>query len=130
MEKQYYITIGDEQVPVSAEVYYEYRRPAWREAKRRKVRSEHERSIEKFMDDGLDITDGQPSIDDLVADMLELERLAAALAELTADERAIVDALFYQDKSEREVAALHGVSQQAINKHRKKILSKLRDLLR
>ena len=43
MKKEYYIKLSDGQVvPVTEEVYREYKRPQWREAKQKKVRQMRE----------------------------------------------------------------------------------------
>ena len=55
--KEYYITMKDgTKVPVTEEVYRAYKRPAWREHKRRIVRSEYERSLERFEEDHVPIS--------------------------------------------------------------------------
>ena len=59
-----------------------------------------------------------------------LEMLLAALAELTDDERSLIDSLFYQEKSEREIAGEIGISSIAVHKRKHKILSKLRGILK
>jgi len=60
---------------------------------------------------------------------LELEQLREALSMLTEDEMELVELLFYQKKTEREVAELYHLSQNAVNKRRKKVLAKLRRLM-
>jgi RNA polymerase sigma factor (sigma-70 family) len=129
MAKEYFIIVDGEKVPVSEEVYRAFKRPLWAERKRREVRAEHERSLEAFMDGGLDIPDGGKLVDAIVEDKLMLEMLFAALAELTDDERNLIDALFFEEKTEREAANALGLSQKAINKRRHKILEKLRGLM-
>lgn len=129
MGKDYYIEIDGVLVPVTEEVYYAFKRPAWRERKQAKVRSEKELSVEAFAKSGYDIPADEPLIDEIVADKLLLDELLAALAELTDDERFLIDQFFYKEKSERQIADLSGVSQQAISKRKNKILSKLRELL-
>ena len=51
--------------------------------------------------------------------------MRAALLLLTAEEKELIDALFYQEKSEREYAQQIGLSKKGVNKRRHKILSKL-----
>jgi hypothetical protein len=38
MDKQYSIELNGRQIPVSKEVYYAFKRPAWKERKRSQVR--------------------------------------------------------------------------------------------
>ena len=81
MAKEYFIWIDGEKVPVSEEIYHAYKRPAWTEFKRNKVRADKERLLDKFLDDGFDIPDEQALVDEIVSDKLLLDELYAALAE-------------------------------------------------
>lgn len=130
MGETYYIRINGENVPVSEEVYRAYRQPVWRETKRSEVRSDHEYSYERMLEDGMEIASRETLVENIVEDKLMLDMLLAALNELTADERNLIDALFYQGKSEREVAGEIGISSIAVHKRKHKILSKLRKLLK
>lgn len=129
MAKEYYIRIGDQQVPVTEEVYRAFKRPAWTERKRRKVRADMERSLDVFLDDGFDIPSDEALVDEIVEDKLLLEMLLAALAELTDDERSLIDALFYQEKSEREISKETGVPHPTIHSRKVSVLQKLKRLL-
>jgi RNA polymerase sigma factor (sigma-70 family) len=127
--KNYFIVIDGEKVPVSEEVYRAFKRPAWTERKRRQIRAEHERSLEAFAEDGFDIPSDDALVDEIVADKLLLDMLMSALDKLTDDERDLIDALFFEDKSERTVAAERGVQRNTIVYHKNKILAKLRQIL-
>jgi len=127
MDKEYFIEINGRQIPVSKEVYYAFKRPAWRERKRRQVRAEKELSLEAFADAGFEIPSGQALVDEIVEDKLLLDMLSKALSELTEEERVLIDELFFNDKSEREIAREIGVSQPAIHKRRNRILEKLKN---
>lgn len=129
MAKDRYIIIGGEKVLVSEEVYRAFKRPAWAERKRRAVRAERERSLEAFMDAGLELPDNRALVAEIVEDKLLLDMLFEALAELTEDERGLIDALFYADKSEREIAAETGRSKTSVHKQKARILDKLKKLL-
>lgn len=129
MEKGYYIIINGEKVQVTEEVYRAFKRPAWTERKRREVRADMERSLDVFLNDGFDIPSDDALVDEIVEDKLLLDMLLTALEELTADERSLIDALFYQEKSEREVANQNGISHQAVHKKKARILEKLKKLL-
>lgn len=130
MEKEYFIELNGRQIPVSKEVYYAFKRPAWRERKRRQVRAEKELSLEAFADAGFEIPSGQVLVDEIVEDKLLLDMLFKALEELADDERFLINELFFNDKSEREVAKEIGRSKTGIHKQKEKILSKLRNLLK
>lgn len=129
MDKEYYVTINGERIPVSEEVYRAYKQPLWKERKRRSVRAEMEWSFDLMMDEGFDVADDARLVDELVADKLLLDALVRALAELTDDERRLIEALFFHGLSERAAAELYSTTQQAVNKRKRRVLNKLRDLL-
>ncbi|MBE3592439.1 MAG: sigma-70 family RNA polymerase sigma factor [Thermoanaerobacter sp.] len=130
MDKEYNIKLNGKLIPVTEEVYYAFKRPAWKERKRRQVRSEKELSLEAFADAGFEIPSSQALVDEIVEDKLLLDMLFRALSELTEDERFLINELFFNDKSEREVAKEIGRSKTGIHKQKEKILSKLRNLLK
>lgn len=129
MDKEYYVTINGERIPVSEEVYRAYRQPAWREHKRRTARLEMERSLDTLMNDGFDLADNALLVDELVADKLLLEAMLAALAELTEEERGLINTLYFHGLTERDAAEAYSLSHQAVNKRKLHVLDKLRALL-
>ena len=129
MDKEYFIELNGRQIPVGKEVYDAFKRPAWKERKRSQVRAEKELSLEAFADAGFEIPSGEALVDEIVEDKLLLDMLSKALSELTEEERVLIDELFFNDKSEREIAREIGVSQPAIHKRRNRILEKLKKLM-
>jgi len=147
---QRYIEIDGKQISVTEEVYRAYKRPAWAEHKRKerakrcrdekgvrctkdcrlcpKLRDGGDLSIDRFSDDGYEITD-PVDLAEFVADKLLLEQLVAALDELEPDERSLIDALFYNAHTERDYAAEIGISHQAVGKRKHKIIEKLRGIM-
>ena len=154
MENQRYITINEQQIPVTEESYRAYKRPAWAERKRKerekrcvisngrggtkrctddcgkcdKQRTGSVLSLDKFTEDGFEVAD-PVDIAELVADKLLFEELYAALEELDPDNRRIME-LFSIGKSEREIASDIGLSQKAINKRKTKLFAQLRERLK
>jgi RNA polymerase sigma factor (sigma-70 family) len=125
--KEYYITMKDgTKVPVTEEVYRAYKRPAWREHKRRIVRSEYERSLEWFEEDHVPISSNEV-LEDIVADKILIETLLSAL---TPEEKFIINEIYFQGKTEREIAKEMNIAQQSINKKKNRILLKLRNLIK
>ena len=146
MENQRFIEINGEQIPVTEEVYRAYKRPLWAEHKRKerakrcrdengfrctkdcrtceKSREGGTLSLNKFNEEGYEVAD---SVDlaELVADKLLLEQLVAALNDLDPDERSLINALFYNDRTERDYAAEIGISHQAVGKRKQKVIEKL-----
>ena len=119
-----FIDIDGEPVPVTEEVYRAYKRPAWSERKRRETRKKKERSLDKFKDSGFDIPDDTLP-EEIVEDALLLDLLMAALDELTAEERGLIDALYYEDTTIREYAAISGKSKSAVQRTKDRVIEKL-----
>ena len=70
-----------------------------------------------------------PRVEDIVVDKLTVQRLHDCIKQLTVKEQAIIDGLFFQEKSESMMATEIGISQQLINYRKQKILIKLKKLL-
>ena len=103
MKKEYYIKLNDGQVvPVTEEVYREYKRPQWREAKQKKVRQIREFSLEYMTENGMEhiYSDKQKLVEEIAEDNLMLEMLMKALETLTDDERFLINELYFNEKSE------------------------------
>lgn len=154
MKKQYYLPLGDEHILVATETYYEYNRPLWREHKRKerekrcsvsngrggikrctgdcskcdKQRTGAILSIDRFTDEGFEVPDTF-NMEEMVADKLLFEQLVAALDDLEPGEWALINALFHNNRTERDYAAEIGISHQAVGKRKKKVVEKLRNLL-
>ena len=58
-----------------------------------------------------------------------LDKLKSALNKLSAEELLLIDMLYTQLKSEREISSELGVSKNAVNKRNKKLLGQLKKLL-
>lgn len=146
-----YIDIDGEQVLVSEEVYLAYKRPEWAEYKRKErekrcrdengnrctkdcrlcsqERTGSDLSLDRFAHEGFEVAD-PIDLAELVADKLLLEELCAALEELEPDDRSLIDALFYDERTERDYASEIGLSHQSVNKRRKKVIEKLREIMK
>ncbi len=130
MSQEYYITLNGKRIPVMRKYTTLSSAGHGGERKRRQVRAENELSLDALADAGFELPDEASLVDEIVADKLLLDMLLEALSDLTDDERFLIDALFYQEKSERMVAKETGLSKTGIHKQKEKILSKLRDLLK
>lgn len=135
-----FIKIGRELVPVSEEVYQAYykmgRRARYLEEDvkvgRIKVEGDKvtfvdskEDSIQRLMELGADFASNQ-LVEDIVADKAEMQILQKAMAELERDEQELIEAIYFQNLSTREIAKQEKVSQPAVVKRHKKVLDKLR----
>ncbi|WP_195923556.1 sigma-70 family RNA polymerase sigma factor [Clostridium tepidum] len=135
-KKNYYIFLGDLKVDVSEEVYKGY----WQETNRENylkrldkenrlgyfsefvsdevARSMEERLIDKAVD-----------LEKLVEVKMQIEALNRALDNLSPDEREIIQALFYEEIPQRDLAKKLNISQGAVFRRKEKILKKLKVLL-
>lgn len=129
MSGDYFIIINGEQVPVSKEVYFAFKRPAWVERKRRQVRADKERSLDVILEHEQDVPETAALVEDIVEDRMMLDVLLGALSRLSSEEQAMVQALFFEGKTEKEVALQKGVSQQAIHQTKGRVLSKIRKFM-
>ena len=146
-----YIEINGEQIIVTEEVYRAYKRPLWAAHKRRErericrnestacretgcvrckdYQSGRPLSLETFMEKGSDIPGHSDPMEDFIKN-LELEKLADALGELDSKNLQIVKLLFFEEMTERQVAAVVGLSQKGVNKRKNKIFKQLRVYLK
>ena len=134
-KEKYLINIQGQLIEVSPDVYYVYfrmrRQEQWQEEKKK----EHKVLSYDALDTGE--TQGIENIEDITAPTMEeivaaselRDRVRNAIALLPKADREIIQAIYYDEQSEREVAAREGVSQNKINKQRQKILSKLKLIL-
>ncbi len=58
-----------------------------------------------------------------------VDRLKSALPLLSGSEQALINAIFFEELSEREVGLRLGVTQSVVNKRKAKILAKLRKIM-
>lgn len=127
MEKQYHIKLGGQLIAVTEEVYRAYMQPKWREAKRADVCSENEYSLDAMYEDSrFELPDTGASLDELTANKLMLDELYAALDELSDDERLLINELFFNEKTERELSKELYIPQKTINNRKSAILKKLK----
>ena len=93
--------------------------------------SERETSLDKLTDEDWEFPSSSPSAEDaaLGSDNAETEALHRCIALLEDEEQDLMQAVFFDGVSEQEYADTLGVTRQAINKQKLKILKKLRELM-
>lgn len=64
-----------------------------------------------------------------VLDKIEADMIHKVIQELDEVDRAIIISVFYEDKSETEIAKQLNITQQAVNKRKKKILKELKSVI-
>ena len=135
-KKEYRIKVQGQLVPVSEEVYLTYHRMKRRET----YLEERDMTNGVFYYSALDTegTNGEdvipdlvsPRVEDAAVDKLLAEKLHQCLSQLTRDEQELIFTLFFQNKSERQLAAETGIPQKTINDRRHRILVKLKKLMK
>jgi RNA polymerase sigma factor (sigma-70 family) len=89
-----------------------------------------EDSLDRLMgDNARQFEDTRESVEDAVLRKLAEDELRRALKKLTDEEYALVSALFYEGRTEREYAKELGISQVAVHKKKQRILKKLKEIL-
>lgn len=126
MPQEFFIVIAGKNIKVTKEIYDAYMRPIWRENKRRDAWKHREWSLHEFQEKVGDIPSHDQLVDEIVEDQMLLETLLKALEILTSEERGLVQDLFFAEKSESLVAAEKGISKQAVNAQKGRILNKLK----
>ena len=89
-----------------------------------------EDSLDRLVEENAQqFSDEQESVESVVLHKLEVNRLHTALSLLTPEERALIQALFFDKRKESELAVELGISQPAVYKRKMKILKKLKIFL-
>ena len=132
-EKTYTIKVKKIQVEVSREVYKAYHRAREAERYQKKVIQQTEMSLERFQEEGVSAkfqaVRYQPGIEEEIIRAEDIQRLYRALEQLNPEDRLLIDKLFFESVTERELAARLHISQQAVNKRKKRLLKKLREII-
>lgn len=75
------------------------------------------------------IEDHSLSVEDIVEMKVMVEKLQNCLHELSPEEWQLIEAIYYQGLTEKEIALKEGISQVAVHKRKHKILDKLKKIL-
>ena len=75
------------------------------------------------------VVDEAVDVVETVVNAVMVDRLKAALPLLSGSEQALINAIFFEELSEREVGLRLGVTQSVVNKRKSKILAKLRKII-
>ena len=133
VNKKYTIIVKRQRVEVSEAVYRAYHKEREAERYQNKLIRKNELSLERFHEDGVNIdyliVRVQPDIVDKLIHQEQLESLWAALDILPEDERSLIDEIFFNEKSESQIAQSIGLNQSTVSRRLSKILSKLKKLI-
>jgi RNA polymerase sigma factor (sigma-70 family) len=127
----YIILESGEKVPVSEEILKYCERANEREKKREHRRLRRETSFDYMCEFGMELSvvNSQKSTEDMVLGKLMKEKLHEAVATLTKDEQILLNEIYFNRRTEREMAKMLNISQFGVNKRKNKILEKLRRIL-
>lgn len=90
-----------------------------------------EDSLDRLVEDNArQFEDTRESVEDAVLRKLAEDDLRRALTKLTDEEYALVYALFYEGRTERDYAKELGVYPNAVHKKKQRILKKLKEILK
>lgn len=135
-KKNYYIFLEDTKVDVSEKVYKGY----WQETNRENYlnRLDKENKLGCFSEFIIDGTarsmeerliDKAVDVEKLVAVKMQIEALNKALDKLNPEEREIIQALFFDEVPQRDLAKKLNISQGAVFRRKEKTLKKLKIFL-
>lgn len=134
MQKEYFLFVNGNKVIVSEDVYKAY----WQEKNhdnylKQVDRKNHLLLFSSFDNDGHfeeSIIDEGINVEKIVQTQIMIDAVRNALSKLNAEEREIIEKLYYDDESIRSVAKKNNISHPALIKKRNKILDKLKKLLK
>ena len=96
----------------------------------KRVIPSREDSLDRLMEENArQFAANAESVEDVVFRKLAVDKLHTALAMLTPEEQALIQALFFEEKTERQYAEELGVYRNAIHVRKTRILKKLKKLL-
>jgi len=88
-----------------------------------------EDSYERILEEGGQIATEQGDVESIVFTKLLHQKLYSAIMDLEEVEQYLIVQLFFLERTERSLATELRISQRAVNKRRRKILDKLKNIL-
>lgn len=132
MPKKYYLYINGQKVKVSEDIYKVY----WREREHEKYLEQVERkttcSFSSLDHDGHfvdNIVDESVDVEKIVETQMMIEAVRNTISRLNAEERGIIERLYFQYEILSSITRIKKVSYQAIRWRKNNILKKLKLLL-
>ncbi len=116
------ICVTDELYALHLELLQEEKRNHWKETRRHI-------SLDYLMEQGADFADGDGDPLSALIEKTDDKKLKNALSLLSDKQRALIEKVFYNDLSLREIARQTGISHQALSQQLATIYKKLKKLL-
>ncbi|MDY2794087.1 sigma factor-like helix-turn-helix DNA-binding protein [Peptostreptococcus porci] len=133
MPKEYYLYVNGQKVKVSEQIYKVY----WREREHEKYLEQVDRKNHLLFFSSLDhdghfvdnIVDESVDVEKIVETQMMIESLREVISKLNAEERDIIERLYFNDETLSSIASERKVSYQAIQGRKNSILLKLRKFI-
>ena len=133
MEKEFYLYVNGQKVKVSEDIYKVY----WREKEHEKYLEQVDRKNHLLFFSSLDhdghfyenIVDEGVDVEKIVETQMMIEAVRNAISRLNAEEKDIIERLYFHDETLSSIARKKNVSYQAIQWRKNSILKKLKLLL-
>jgi RNA polymerase sigma factor (sigma-70 family) len=90
----------------------------------------YEDSLERLIEIGKQFSDNKLPPEQMFIENVTITELYHCLDLLDDDERALINALFFDELTERQYSAKSGLSKSAVNRHKQQILDKLNVFLK
>lgn len=132
--ERYFISIDNTLLEVTQEQYIDY----YKDKRRQKYIYEEAYAAGEFSVDALSedsfngeviFVDTAPDVCDTVIKQILTEKVHDALARLPKDERELIVKIYFESRTERQLAKEYSISQVAVNKKKNKILAKLKQFM-
>lgn len=75
------------------------------------------------------LVDEKQDVEEIVEKNIMLDKLEDCLSLLSIEEKELIQMIFFDELTEREIAAKKGISQVAVHKRKQRILNKLKEFL-
>lgn len=133
MPKEYYLYVNGQRVKVSEQIYKVY----WREKEHEKYLEQVDKKNHLLFFSSLDhdghfvesIVDESVDVEKIVETQMMIEAVRNAISRLNAEEKEIIERLYFNDETLLSIATEKKVSYQAIQWRKNNILKKLKKLL-
>ena len=132
-KKEFYLYVNGQKVKVSEDIYKVY----WREREHEKYLEQVDRKNHLLFFSSLDqdghfaetLVDESVDVEKIVETKMMIEAVRNAISKLNAEERDIIERLYFNDETLSSVARDKGVTYQTIQWRKDRILRKLKEIL-
>ena len=133
MAKEYYLYVRGQKVKVREDIYKVY----WQEKEHEKYLEQVDKKNHLLFFSSLDhdghfvdnIVDESVDVEKIVETQMMIEAVRNAISRLNAEEKDIIERLYFNDETVRSVAKLKSITHPALIKRRNKILEKLKKII-